>query len=287
LNFCPGGSFFVSACVFNHHYFCKMILTSPQPVLPPSIEAMPRIVSLVPSITELLHDLGLEAQTVGITQFCIHPAHWKSTKTVIGGTKTVKLNKVEALRPTLVIASKEENVKEQVEAMAQQCPVWLTDVQDLPGALQMIQDIGRLTGTEAPAQTLVNDLTARFAAIAHLQQNPIDVAYLIWRKPYMSVGGDTFIHHLLQLAGCRNVLGHHTRYPTVTPQQLSEAGCQVLLLSSEPYPFQEKHIAELQEQLPDVRILLVDGELFSWYGSRLRESPAYFLELNRLISKAV
>jgi ABC-type Fe3+-hydroxamate transport system substrate-binding protein len=294
LNFCPGGSFFIGcrpvdvlqpwlSAAAIYHYFCNMLFTSSM-AAPSSVASLPlRIVSLVPSITELLHYLGLEAVTVGITQFCLHPPHWKADKTIIGGTKTVKLPKVESLRPTLVIASKEENVQAQVETLAQHCPVYLTDVQNLPGALQMIQEIGRLTGTEAAAETLVQELNNRFAAIASLQQYPVDTAYLIWRKPYMTVGGDTFIHHLLQLAGCRNVFGQQARYPTVTPAQLTEAGCKVLLLSSEPYPFKDKHIAELQEQLPHVRILLADGELFSWYGSRLLHSPAYFLQLQQLI----
>lgn len=243
-----------------------------------------RIISLVPSQTELLHYLGLEAETVGITKFCIHPAEWKASKAKVGGTKTVKIPAVDALEPTLIIANKEENVKEQVEALAERYALWLTDVNDLADALQMITDIGQLTGTSEKAQALAAEIAARFAAIAHLQQNPIKTAYLIWRKPYMAAGGDTFIHDMLGHCGCHNVLGHLPRYPEVTAAQLADAGCEVLLLSSEPYPFKQQHIDELQTQLPHTRILLVDGELFSWYGSRLLLSPAYFLQLRQLIT---
>lgn len=243
-----------------------------------------RIISLVPSQTELLHYLGLEAETVGITKFCIHPAEWKASKTKIGGTKTVKLAAIDALQPTLIIANKEENVKEQVEALAERYALWLTDVNNLADALQMIHDIGQLTGTSEKAQILAADIAARFAAIAHLRQNPIKAAYLIWRKPYMAAGGGTFIDDMLAHCGCQNVLAHLPRYPQVSAGQLDEAGCDVLLLSSEPYPFKQKHIDELQEQLPHTRIFLVDGELFSWYGSRLLLSPAYFFQLRQLMT---
>lgn len=243
-----------------------------------------RLVSLVPSQTELLHYLGLEAETVGITQFCIHPAAWKATKAKIGGTKTVKLSAVAALQPTLIIANKEENVKEQVEALAQRYPLWLTDVNNLSDALQMIHDIGELTGTGDKAQALAAEIATRFATIAQLRQNPIKTAYLIWRKPYMAAGGGTFIHDMLAHAGCQNILEHLPRYPSINVEQLADAGCELLLLSSEPYPFKQQHINELQAQLPQTRILLVDGELFSWYGSRLLHSPAYFLQLQQLMT---
>jgi ABC-type Fe3+-hydroxamate transport system substrate-binding protein len=243
-----------------------------------------RIISLVPSQTELLHYLGLEAETVGITKFCIHPAEWKTGKAKVGGTKTVKLPAVDALRPTLIIANKEENVKEQVEELASRYALWLTDVNNLAEALQMIHDIGQLTGTAEKAQALASEIAARFAAIAHLRQHPVKTAYLIWRKPYMAAGGGTFIHDMLAHCGCHNVLGHLPRYPEVSAGQLADAGCEVLLLSSEPYPFKQQHIDELQAQLPQTRMLLVDGELFSWYGSRLLHSPGYFLQLQQLIN---
>ncbi len=243
-----------------------------------------RIISLVPSQTELLHYLGLEAETAGITKFCIHPRHWFTTKARVGGTKTVDIAAVEALHPTLIIANREENVKEQVEALADKFTVWLTDVNTLEDALQMINDIGTLTGTAAKARVLADEITERFSILQKQVYTRLKTAYLIWRKPYMAAGGGTFIDDMLTRCGFSNILKDSPRYPEVRPGQLAEAGCELLLLSSEPYPFKQAHINELQLALPHTKILLVDGEMFSWYGSRLLLAPAYFLQLNKQVN---
>jgi len=237
-----------------------------------------RIVSLVPSQTELLFDLSLEAETVGITKFCIHPQSWFKTKERIGGTKTVNIEKVHQLNPDLIIANKEENVKEQVEELAKDFPVWLTDVNNLSEAIQMITDIGALTGRPSASQTLAASISKAFISIPTIK-DPLTAAYLIWRNPYMTVGRDTFIHDMLQQCGFENIFSAKTRYPEVNIDQLHAASCKLLLLSSEPYPFKQKHIDELSSQLPATKIILVDGEMFSWYGSRLLKSPAYFTQL--------
>ena len=106
--------------------------------------------------------------------------------------------------------------------------------------------------------------------------SPLNTCYLIWRNPWMTIGGDTFIHDMLSRCGFQNIFGDHNRYPEVTIDTLRNKNCQLLLLSSEPYPFKENHIAELQQELPDTKIMLVDGEMFSWYGSRLLKAPDYF-----------
>jgi len=238
-----------------------------------------RIVSLVPSQTELLWDLGLDAEVAGITKFCIHPDQWFRTKPRVGGTKQVHAERVEALAPDLILANKEENVREQVEHLAQRFPTWVSDISNLGEALNMIRCVGRLAHREKQADSIALSTEEGFASLQQLPGNGPTVAYLLWREPYMSVGQDTFIHDLLQRLGLRNVMGNRMRYPEVTVEQLQ--GCDFLLLSSEPYPFRQKHIDELQAQLPDSRILLVDGELFSWYGSRLLHTPAYFRKLRQ------
>jgi ABC-type Fe3+-hydroxamate transport system substrate-binding protein len=240
-----------------------------------------RIISLVPSQTELLHNLGLEEETVGITKFCVHPAPWFKTKTRVGGTKTVRMELIAGLNPDLVIANKEENVKEQVEELAKHYPVWVTDVNSLDEALQMITDIGELTGKQSQAKILTQNISSAFKEFGELQPpNPkLKTAYLIWQKPYMTVGGGTFINDMLSRCGFNNIFSAKTRYPETTIAELKAAGCKLLLLSSEPYPFKQKHINELTAQLPGCRILLADGEYFSWYGSRLLKTPAYFKEL--------
>ncbi|WP_315821741.1 helical backbone metal receptor [Paraflavitalea speifideaquila] len=241
-----------------------------------------RIVSLVPSQTELLADLGLADAVVGITKFCVHPESWFRSKQRVGGTKKVNMDTVHRLQPDLIIANKEENVKEQVEELAVHYPVWVSDVNDLIDALAMIRSLGALTGTVAGAAAIAGSIEAGFASLAGITP-VIRAAYLIWRDPWMTVGHDTFIHHLLQRCGLQNVFEQQSRYPAIDIAALQAADCKLLLLSSEPYPFKQQHIDELQQHLPATRILLVDGEMFSWYGSRLLQAPAYFQQLLGLV----
>jgi ABC-type Fe3+-hydroxamate transport system substrate-binding protein len=241
------------------------------------LPATPRsIVSLVPSITELLYTLQLDDQVTGITKFCVHPESWFRQKTRIGGTKNIKANIIQQLQPDLIIANKEENVKEQVDELAKQYPVWISDVNNLTDALEMIEQVGAITGKLNNAMHLISQITTAFTS---LKPHSISrkAGYLIWRNPYMTIGNDTFIHDMLRRCGFNNIFGHSTRYPVIDTWQLGQ--CDLLLLSSEPFPFQQKHIDELQPHLPNTRMVLVDGEMFSWYGSRLLHAPAYFTRL--------
>lgn len=233
-----------------------------------------RIVSLVPSQTELLYDLGLDECVVGITKFCVHPKTWFRSKQRVGGTKTVKLDAVAALQPDLILANKEENVQEQVEALRNIAPVWTSDISNLAETLDMIQAVGALTDTAATATTIQERISNSFAALSGTTQRK--AAYLIWRDPYMTAGGDTFISDMLQYCCCTNVFAHQQRYPAITLEDIRNSGADTVLLSSEPFPFKEKHIAEISAALPGTKVLLVDGEMFSWYGSRLLHAPAYF-----------
>ena len=236
-----------------------------------------RIISLVPSQTELLFDLGLGDRVVGITKFCVHPTHWFKSKTRIGGTKQVNIQSAKALQPDLIIANKEENVKEQVEALADIAPVYVTDVGTLAEALNMIQDIGQLTHTAAVAQKIANTISIKLAEFQPVTKTN-GVLYLIWREPFMCVGTDTFISNMLLHCGLRN-LAPATRYPALTAEDIHHINPPVVLLSSEPYPFKQKHMAELQAILPNSKIRLVDGEMFSWYGSRLLHAADYLQQL--------
>ncbi len=241
-----------------------------------------RIVSFVPSQTELLHYLDLEQAVVGITKFCVHPNEWFRNKARIGGTKNVNIEAVKALQPDIIIANKEENVKEQIEALEVIAPVWVSDVNNLEDALAMIKAIGKLTNTNKKAEKLIEEVITRFNQLQTPNPKP-KTAYLIWRNPYMTVGGDTYINNMLQYAGFDNVFANEKRYPAVTIEQLVEANCELLFLSSEPYPFKQAHIVELQATMPKTKILLVDGEMFSWYGSRLLEAATYFKTLQETI----
>lgn len=244
-----------------------------------------RIISLVPSQTELLHTLG--APVVGITKFCVHPTTWFQEKTRIGGTKDIHPKKIADLHPDLIIANKEENDRDQVEALAARYPVWTSDIHNLGDAIAMIRSVGELIGQTAKAQTLATDIEKAFSELTatppssptpspspSVTPSPIRTAYFIWRNPWMTVGGDTFIHDMLHRCGLTNLFATESRYPTVDPATLSN--CNLVLLSSEPYPFRARHVKEIQTLLPNVIVRLVDGEPFSWYGSRLLQAPAYF-----------
>jgi ABC-type Fe3+-hydroxamate transport system substrate-binding protein len=240
-----------------------------------------RIVSLVPSQTELLYHLGLDEEMAGITKFCVHPEAWFRTKTRVGGTKNLDIAGIKELHPDLIIANKEENEKAQVEELAQAFPVWVTDVCNLYDALAMIEAIGALTGKAAAATSLLAHIATTFTQLRELKiKKTFRTCYLIWKDPYLTVGGDTFIHDMLQQAGFENMFARQHRYPELTLETLQTMHCELLLLSSEPYPFAKKHIAYFQALLPETKILLADGELFSWYGSRLQWAPAYFRSLH-------
>jgi ABC-type Fe3+-hydroxamate transport system substrate-binding protein len=236
-----------------------------------------RIISVVPSQTELLFYLGLDKEVVGITKFCLYPEDKFKSTTKIGGTKQLDIAKMKALKPDLVIANKEENERGQIEELATFCPVWISDIYDLDGAVDMIERVGVLVGRGEEAKALSWEIQQRFNTLSATPLN-LRAAYFIWRKPYMVAGKNTFIDSMLQKCGLTNAFDLQ-RYPEVSAAMLADANPDVILLSSEPYPFKEKHIAEFKAILPSATIKLVDGELFSWYGSRLLYAPEYFKEL--------
>ena len=238
-----------------------------------------RIISLVPSQTELLHFLELELETIGITKFCVHPSSWHREKTKIGGTKNLDIEKIITLEPDLIIANKEENVKEQVEKLALDFNVWVTDVNNFNDSLQMISDIGTITKKETKANTLIQSIKNEFDLNQlHLKELK-KVVYLIWKDPYMTIGGDTFINNMLLQAGFKNIFDNTLRYPEVSVELLRDLKPEYIFLSSEPYPFSNKHLDELKSELPHSKIILVNGEMFSWYGPRLLQAANYFNQL--------
>jgi ABC-type Fe3+-hydroxamate transport system substrate-binding protein len=237
-----------------------------------------RIISLVPSQTELLHSLGVGDRVFGITKFCVHPQEWFRSKERVGGTKNVNFERIKELKPDLIIANKEENDKAQIETLVCDYPVWISDIKDLAGALTMIRQVGALVNEEEKAVAIANDIADKFANLPK-PINPLRAAYFIWRDPWMCAGGDTFISNMIEHMGWVNVLKDIPRYPSIELEQLIALRPEIVLLSSEPYPFKTKHIAEIKKVLPLAEVRLVDGEMFSWYGSRLLEAVRYFSEL--------
>jgi ABC-type Fe3+-hydroxamate transport system substrate-binding protein len=240
-----------------------------------------RIISLVPSQTELLHYWGLGERVVGITKFCVHPQEWYKSKNRIGGTKTVDLEKIRALKPDLIIGNKEENTQSDIEALQKEYPVWMSDMQELEDVWEMMSSLGELLNVEKESQMLVDRLKEDFLLLKKTPQKSWRVAYLIWQNPFMVAGSSTFIDALLRTANFENVFAQEPRYPAVTIPEIQAKNPELILLSSEPYPFKEKHVQLFQEICPNAKIEIVDGELFSWYGSRLLQTTNYIKKLHQ------
>ncbi len=234
-----------------------------------------RIVSLVPSLTELLIDMGLKQQLVGRTRFCIKPADEVGDIPIMGGTKNPRLDKIYESAPDLVIANKEENRKEHIEELKNVTEVDVTDIASIEDALITIHELGLKLGTPGRAKQLINKINS---ALDQRPEEPSQrAAYFIWKDPYMTVGRNTYIHSVMEHWNLVNVFGDLSRYPKVTFGDIQARQPELLLLSSEPFPFKEKHLSAFENAFPDARILLVDGEWFSWYGSRMASS---FQQLN-------
>lgn len=236
-----------------------------------------RMISICPAITETLFALGLEKEIVGRTKYCIFPKEKVEQTAIVGGTKEVDVEIIRDLKPDLILAEKEENTKDIVLALEQIAPVFVAEVQKVDESYRLIETLGILTNREEAAKNLIQSCKASFQTSSSMQN--VNAAYVIWRKPYMVVGGTTYINDVLQSLGFQNPFkGGDSRYPAVTEEELAAANLDVLLLASEPFPFQEKHIAEFQAFLPRTKILLVDGEMF-WYGAKMVEARPYFQEL--------
>jgi ABC-type Fe3+-hydroxamate transport system substrate-binding protein len=239
-----------------------------------------RIISLVPSQTELLADLGLDNQVVGITKFCVHPDDWFRSKTRIGGTKNVNRTKIQELNPDLIIANKEENTKEDIEWLAERFPVWISDIKSLEDALEMIDSIGDITQKPNEAKVISSQIRSSFGALKARTDQQLRIAYLIWKNPLMAAGRDTFINTMLEAGGFENAIQDNpSRYPELTDENLQALEPDLVFLSSEPFPFKGKHTDELRAKFPELKFVEVDGELFSWYGSRLLKSAEYIRSL--------
>jgi ABC-type Fe3+-hydroxamate transport system substrate-binding protein len=235
-----------------------------------------RIISLVPSQTELLHYMGLENEVVGITKFCIYPNEWFKTKIRVGGTKQLKINEILALNPDLVIGNKEENTKEDIEELEKNgISVWMSDINSFDEALEMIHQVGVICGKESQADDLLRQIRIGFEEISQVGKGR-SVLYFIWDEPTFVVGKNTFIDSVLTKVGFINNCDLN-RYPELT--ELKNPNPDFVFLSSEPFPFAEQHIERFQQLFPEAKVQLVDGEMCSWYGSRMLESVRYFGKL--------
>ena len=248
-----------------------------------NLEKVPkRIVSLVPSQTELLVDLGLESSIVGLTKFCVHPVGLRKRKTIVGGTKTVNFDKIKALRPDVILCNKEENTKEMISELEHIAPVHISDIYNLTDALELIGLYGALFSVRQNAISLIQEIKeSRDGFLEYVQDKPkLKVAYFIWKDPWMVAGKRTFIDAMIRLNGFENYFGNLERYPEVDMTTI-DGHLDMVFLSSEPFPFNEKHSENLAQKFKSTKVVIVDGEYFSWYGSRLRGAFAYFKSLHQ------
>jgi ABC-type Fe3+-hydroxamate transport system substrate-binding protein len=237
-----------------------------------------RIVSLVPSITEFLIDIGLEKALVGRTQFCIHPQDIVVNIPAVGGTKNVDIDKVIALQPDLIIAVKEENEKSQIEQLCKEAPCLIFDVVDLSSALNMMETIAKATQKEQKVNAIIEMVKE---AVCNLNKKGERMAmYLIWHKPMMTINKNTYISEMMKYAGFANVFASKQEaYPVIEDDEVLELNPEYILLSSEPFNFTEKHKEIYRNKFPNSKVILVDGEMFSWYGSRMIKAFKYFSNL--------
>ncbi|MEQ9290602.1 MAG: helical backbone metal receptor [Cyclobacteriaceae bacterium] len=235
-----------------------------------------RIVSLVPSLTELVYYLGLGEYVRGVTKFCVHPVQKPQNVKIVGGTKNFRMDVIQRISPDLILGNKEENYKEGIEELAGKYPVWVSDVNNLEEAQQMVSSVGKLTGKTQEAGELISEVNKRWQGVKQAAKGR--VLYLIWHEPLMTAAKGTFIDSVLDHLGFENVLSDYTRYPAVDADKLRELNLDYVFLSSEPFPFAKKHLPFYKKLFPKAQVKLVDGEMFSWYGSRMLYAPKYFKE---------
>lgn len=245
-----------------------------------------RIISLVPSLTELLCDLGLESKLVGITKFCVHPEHIKTKCVIVGGTKQVHFNKIKELKPDIIICNKEENTPEMIKELEQYATVHISDITNIDDCLEIIDMYGNLFEIRDKVQTLISKIKKKQSDFKlYIDALPKhSVAYFIWKDPWMAVGSNTFIDDMLKVNKFKNVFGSQSRYPEIS-MDTQYSDVDIVLLSSEPYPFKSKHIKMIQPHFPNAKLVIVDGEMFSWYGSRLIKAFNYFKQFHEGLNR--
>jgi ABC-type Fe3+-hydroxamate transport system substrate-binding protein len=239
-----------------------------------------RLVSLVPSTTETLFEIGAGDRVVGVTRFCVRPERARRDATTVGGTKSPDVEALLALEPDLVFANQEENRREDVERLRERVPVYVAFPKTVPAAIDDVRSAGRLLELEASAEAIAEELERKLSAV-RAAARAFRYLYLIWQRPYMVAGPSTFVEGLLAEAGGINAAPRDRgRYPELTLGEIDASGADVVLLSSEPFPFETAHAADLATKLdPDVRVRLVDGQRLSWHGTRLLEGLPYLENL--------
>lgn len=245
-----------------------------------------RIISLVPSLTELMFDMGLGKEIVGITNFCKHPFQLKSTKTMVGGPKNVNIDLIKSLNPDFILCAKEENTADTVAELEKIAPVFVAEVKSIQDTLYLIAVLGKILQRQTEATNILQKINYHLndfkTFTKYLPRKK--VAYFIWGNPWMVAGNDTYINDLLALNNFINVYENRERYPEVDITQIRKEGNpKIIFLSSEPYSFTDEDAFEIGRHSNHAKTIYVDGEFFSWYGTRLLKAIPYFKKMHELL----
>lgn len=236
-----------------------------------------RIISLVPSLTELVCDLGLELSLVGVTKFCVHPHHIRKHLTVVGGTKQVQFDKIRDLNPDIILCNKEENTRDMIYELDKIASIHISDINTIQDCLEIIDMYGEIFEKQTQAESLILKIKKEEEEFElYVKDKPIQtVAYFIWKDPWMAVGKETFIDYMLSINRFKNYFHNQSRYPEIDMKNAYK-DVDLVMLSSEPYPFKKEHFVTAKNTFPKAKVVLIDGEMFSWYGSRLIKAYSYF-----------
>jgi len=243
------------------------------------------IISLVPSLTELLFFLKMDEQVKGITNFCVHPSDKLSDKVIVGSPLHVDYEKIEQINPDIIIAGKSENNKNNIEKIAEKYPVWVSDVRSIEDACKMIEKIGMICNQSDLSYNITKNISVGFDSLA--DKTKIKVCYLVWEKPFMVAGNNNYINDILKKTGLINVFEHKEGYAKVTAKEMQECQADFVLLPSEPYKFDNSHISTYKNLINKATVLLVDGQLFSWYGNRMLLAINYLKNMKKLMLSIV
>lgn len=252
---------------------------------PASAAGARRIVSLVPSLTETVAELGASERLAGVTDWCWYPAAVVAPLAKVGGTKNPKLEAIRALKPDLILVNEEENRQEDVEALAADFNCYVTFPKHAGDNIALITALGEILGREAAAAACCEQITMLEGQVRSqmLARPPRSIAYLIWRKPWMTINGDTYVHDVLTFLNCTNPWADHSeRYPSLPPADLIAADPELICLSSEPFPFEERHLAEFRTAFPALQatrshqVFIDDGTYYCWYGTRWLRALQHF-----------
>jgi len=235
-----------------------------------------RVISLIPSITESLFDLGLGNRIVGVSQFCTYPEHLVLEKPRVGGQKNPNHDAIASLNPDLIILNQEENRKEDIERFSSRYRTFVTFPRRFADSAELLRDLSRIFDVPLMTEPYIRTISAH----SRRPQASIRTLYLIWRKPWMSINHDTYIHDVMRVFGFDNVCaGMEKRYPELTEAEIARLNPECIILPDEPFRFRERHREEILtwpvSACHDDRVVLVDGTYFCWYGTRAARTEDY------------